>query len=155
MCKYVKLPIKFEFAQEGMLLCKQLQQWRPCLIFCMCSTPLQHSQKLGKYIYKHNYNLLIRITIEFLASNFAVCVNFIHECWDIRTIYFLKYFMAILFILIVITRNLLRGIRRRNIFLIFRLVGDVWPGIWTTASRLISTSILVYLFVRFWRKYSN
>ena len=38
----------------------------------------------------------------------------------------------------VFDRNLIRGCRRSFIFHISCFVGDVWPGVWTEASRLIS-----------------
>ena len=48
--------------------------------------------------------------------------------------FFEKLFMAILFNLRVFATNLLRGNRRRNLF-VFR--SDVWPGTRTLAFRLI------------------
>ena len=46
-----------------------------------------------------------------------------------------SFFIAILYTLRYLARNLLRGRRRRNIF-IFRF--DVWPKVWTPALRLIN-----------------
>ena len=63
-----------------------------------------------------HYNPSSRIIGRFSHTNYVVCVNFIREWRDSERQIFEKLFLAILFILRVFARNLLRGNRRRNTF---------------------------------------
>ena len=81
------------------------------------------------YIIGH-YNPAARIIDLISHTTYVLCFNFIHK-WRLRTTdFFEKLFMAILFILRIFARNLLRGNRRRNTFRIsfWCLTGDSNPG---------------------------
>ena len=64
-------------------------------------------------------------------TTYVLCVNFIYEWRDLQfnvdpeLSIFAKLFMAILFALRVLSRNLLRGSRQRNIFSYFPLMSDL------------------------------
>ena len=71
------------------------------------------------------YNPSVRIIDLVSHTTYVVCVNFIHKCRGTYSLkstpndrFLEKLFMAILFTLRVFARNLLRGNRRRNTFLI-------------------------------------
>ena len=99
--------VKFSFST--IILCIMLSHGS---ILPMSTRP-QHTY-IYSYIIGH-YNPLVRIIDLVSHTICVVCVNFIHK-W--RDWFFEKLFMAILFILGVFDRNLLRGNRRRNIFCI-------------------------------------
>ena len=91
----------------------------------------------------HNWSLQPFSQAYDLASHttHVVCVNFMRECLTVfnvdseRQIVLRNFFIADLFTLRALARNLLRGNRRRNTFL-FRF--GVWPGSRTPVLRLIS-----------------
>ena len=60
-----------------------------------------------------------------------------------------NFFMKILFLSQSFWHNLLRGCRQRKFFFIFPFDREVWPGVWTVASRLISQDTIYQTTARY------